>query len=286
MWNYNQYRRNNISQVWRMIGIFERAASKSKLFACFWAFHACFATESVVAADDVEFKLRFLNEEKEVNPKLDLSYVLRKCSDDNNGSVFVRFRSGRAFAVPIDRISIFKQEIVEPAEIQASNVTPPGCKDNPFYVKLINLGIKNGEFGNRAVILSDSPGILVLYNSTAREFERLCRKYPSNKKIMKGITACYGPGEGNSSVAYYRTDAAVHGSNLNPIYSRCPGAMHKDGARLYCTVWYMYDEYFGVRYRYHETNITPDKFIKFDRYIQSQVRSIRYPEIDMTKPRD
>ncbi|QGZ35052.1 hypothetical protein [Stappia indica] len=270
-----------------MIGIFEKSAFKSKLFACFLAFHSCSATGRTSAADDVEFKLQFLNEEEEeVNPRLDLSYILSKCPDDSNGSVFVRLRSGRSFAVPVDLISIFKQEIVEPAEIQANNVAPPGCKDNPFYVKLINLVIKSREFGGYTVILSDSPGVLMLYNSTARGFERLCRKYPSNKKIMKGITACYGPGEGNRSAAYYRTDPVVHGSNLKPIYWSCPAAMHKDGARLYCTVWYMYDEYFGVRYRYHETNITPDKFIKFDRYIQSQVRSIRYPEIDMTKPRD
>ena len=268
-----------------MIGIFEKAASKSKLFACFLALHACFATGSALAADNVEFKLQFLNEE-EVNPRLDLSYILSKCPDGSSESAFVRLRSGRAFAVPLDRISIFKQEIVEPAEIQANNVAPPGCKDNPFYVKLINLRIKSREFGDYIVILSDSPGILILYKSTARGFEHLCRKYPSNKKIMKGITACYGPGEGNRSAAYYRTDAAIHGSNLNPIYSSCPAAMHKDGARLYCTVWYMYDDFFGVRYRYHETNITPDKFIKFDQSIQSQVSSVRYPEIDVTKKRD
>lgn len=269
-----------------MIGTVEKYITRLSLFAFCLALHACFATGSTLAADDVEFKLQFLNEEEEVNPRLDLSYILSKCSDCSNGSVFVRLRSGRAFAVPLDRISIFKQLLVEPTERPANVLASPGCKSNPFYLKLISLDIKSQEFGDREVILSSSPGILTLYNSTARRFELICEKYPAKKKIMKGITACYGPGEGNRSVAYYRTDVAVHGSNLKPIYWRCPAAMHKDGARLYCTVWYMYDEYFGVRYRYHETNITPDKFIEFDRYIQSQVRSIRYPEIDMTKTRD
>lgn len=176
-----------------MIVIFERAALKSKLFACFLAFHSCFATASALAADNFEFKLQFLNEEKEVNPRLDLSYILSKCPDGSNESVFVRLRSGRAFAVPLDRISIFKQLLVEPTERPANVLASPGCKSNPFYLKLISLDIKSQKFGDREVILSSSPGILTLYNSTARRFERLCRKYPSNKKIMKGITACYGP---------------------------------------------------------------------------------------------
>ncbi len=268
-----------------MIGTFGKYVSILSLFAFCLALLSCLTTDNVETVDGNKSQLP-TQKQKELNSKLDLSYILSKCSDDNNGSVFVRFRSGRAFAAPIDRISIFKQEIVEPTVIPANTSTPLGCKNNPIYVKLINLIIKSAEFGDRTVILSDSPGILILYNSTARGFGRLCRKYPSNKKIMKGITACYGPGEGNRSAAYYRTDVAVHGSNLKPIYWSCPAAMHEDGARLHCTVWYMYDEYFGVRYRYHETNITPDKFIEFDKYIQSQVRSIRYPEIDMTKPRD